>query len=89
MNSRLADFFLKNVKDDSSLLGIREKIWEDRDYDWRQFGPAIRQAQEKGLKLNPRQEREMKTVETQPPIQSLPDIFKDLSRILPFLRGAR
>lgn len=87
MQDRLSDFFLKNVDNDTSLLALREKLWEDKDYDWRQIGPAVREAQKKGLKLNPEQQREATTIDTQPPIQSLPDLFQDLSRIPAFLRG--
>jgi len=89
MQDNLANFFLKNVDKNTSLLGIRDQAWDKKDYDWRQFGPALRQAQEMGLKLEPFQIREMSTIETQPPIQSLPDIFKDMSRIPAFLRGAK
>jgi len=89
MQNRLSDFFKSNVDKNTSLLGIREKLWEDKDYDWRQIGPAIREAQQKGLELTPDQEREMSTIETQPPMRSLGDIFKDLSRIPGYLRGSK
>jgi len=87
LNGYLTDFFLKNVDNDTSLLGLREKIWKDRDYDWRQFGPALREAQKRGLKLNDRQETEATLMDSQPPAQSLSDLFQDLSRIPAFLRG--
>jgi len=89
MQDGLADFFLKNVDKDTSLLGLREKLWKDRDYDWRQIGPAIRQSMQMGLKLTPEQETEMSSVEGQAPAQSLPDLFKDWSRIPAYLRGAK
>lgn len=87
MKNQLADFFLKNVDDDTSLSVLSNKIWQDKDYDWRQIGPAIREAQKKGLKLSGRQSTELTDLETNPPIQSLPDIFRDLSRIPAYLRG--
>jgi hypothetical protein len=88
MQDRLADFFLKNVDNDTSLLGIRHDLWQDKDYDWRQIGPAIRQAIDQGLKLNSDQMRELVDVETQPPMQSLPHIFGDLFNRLPaYIRG--
>ena len=87
MQDRLSDFFLKNVDDKTSLLDLTEKLWSEKDYDWRQMGPAIREAQNKGLKLSQHQSTELSDVETQPPQQSLPDIFKDLWRIPAFLRG--
>lgn len=87
MQDRLSNFFLKNVDNDTSLLTLREKLWKDKDYDWRQIGPALREAQEKGLVLNPEQEREAITIDTQAPIQSLPELFQDFSRIPAFIRG--
>lgn len=87
MKDQLADFFVKNVDDDTSLSVLSNKIWEDKDYDWRQIGPAIREAQKKGLKLTGRQSTELTDIETNPPMQSLPDIFRDLSRIPSYLRG--
>ncbi len=89
MQNQLSDFFLKNVDDDTSLSVLGEKLWRDRDYDWRQIGPAIRQAQEKGLQLNPRQKAEMSNINTQAPIQSLPNIFEDWWRAVQFMRGAK
>ena len=90
MQHNLADFFLKNVDKDTSLSALTEKIWDTRDYDWRQFGPALNEARQKGLKLEPFQERELANVETQPPIQSLPALFQDFgNRIMPFIRGSK
>lgn len=89
MQNQLADFFLQNVDKDTSLLALRRKLVEDRDYDWRQIGSAIRLAQKRGLKLEEHQQSEMADIDTQAPIQSLPDIFSDVSRILPFLGGAK
>lgn len=89
MQDRLANFFLKNVDEQTSLLGIRDKLWDKKDYDWRQIAPAIRQAEEMGLKLEPFQIRELATLQTQAPIQSLPDLFKDLARIPAVMRGAK
>lgn len=87
MQNVLSDFFLKNIDDKTSLLVLRDKLWNDKDYDWRQIGPAIREAEQKGLKLNDRQSTEMVDIETQPPIQSLPDIFQSLDRMTQYLRG--
>lgn len=89
MQNNLADFFMKNVNDDTAILPLRDKIVEEKDYDWRQIGPSIRKAQEKGLKLNDRQEREMATIDSQAPIQSLPDVFRDLSRVPGLIRGSK
>ena len=87
MRNDLSDFFLKNVDENMALLPLRDKIWEERDYDWQQFAPAIQLAQEKGLKLSPRQETEMADISTQPPRQSLPDIFRSFDRVVQYFRG--
>lgn len=87
MQDKLSDFFKNTVNDDTSLLVLRDKLWNDKDYDWRQIGPAIRQAEKMGLKLNTAQSSEMADIESQPPIQSLPDIFKDWGRFKSVMRG--
>jgi hypothetical protein len=83
----LTNFFLNNVTPESSLLTMREPLWKDKGYDWRQFGPAIKEAEKRGLKLQQHQSTELADIETQPPLQSLPDIFMDLDRIPSYLRG--
>lgn len=89
MQDRLSDFFGKNIDKNTSILGLRDKIWSEKDYDWRQFEPAIVQAiQEKGIKLEPFQEREMAGL-TQAPMQSMPEIFKSMDRFIHYLRGSK
>lgn len=87
MQNELSDFFLKNVDKNTALLPLRDKIWEEKDYDWQQFSPAIEQAIQKGLKLTDRQQTEMADISTQPPRQSLPDIFKSMDRVIQYFRG--
>jgi len=89
MQNRLADFFLKNVDKNTSLLGLRDKLTREKDYDWRQMQPAIRQAMEMGLKLEPFQSTELVEFETQPPRQSLGDIFRDFDRVIDYYRGSK
>lgn len=90
MQNELSNFFLNNITEDTSLLDVTEKLWSQKDYDWKQFGPAIRQAMQQGLELNQRQSTELADVETQPPKQSLPDVFEDFfERFIPYLRGNR
>lgn len=88
MQDQLADFFLNNVNENSGLLPLRDQLIQ-KDYDWRQVGPALRQAMEKGLKLTSSQESELPEFESQPPRESLPDIFKDWHRIIDITRGAK
>lgn len=85
MQKRLTNFLKNNVDQDTSLLVLRDKLI-NKDYDWKQFGPALAQAQEEGLKLSPNQLAEITSLE-QPPIQSLPDIFQSFDRVIQFIRG--
>jgi len=87
MQNNLANFFMKNVDANTPLLGLREKLVKDKDYDWRQIGPAIRQAEQNGLQLTPSQSAELTDIETQPPLDSLPEIFRSLDRPTSYIRG--
>lgn len=87
MNEKLADFFLDNVNKETSLLPLRHDLVMEKDYDWRQIPDALRIAQEKGLKLTPRQQTELVEINTQSPRQSLGEIFQDWGRIVQYFRG--
>ncbi len=87
MEDRLTDFFLKNVDENTALSPLTEKLWDKKDYDWRQFGPALRKAEEKGLTFTPSQRAEISRIETQAPIQSLPHIFQTWDRMFDVIRG--
>lgn len=88
MQNQLADFFMKNIDKNTSIAGIADKLIRDRDYDWRQIGPAIRQAVQQGnIQLEPFQSAELTDIETQPPRDSLPHIFRSMDRFKGFLRG--
>lgn len=89
MQARLANFFKNSVDNDTSLLVLRHKLWNEKDYDWRQIGPAIREAMGKGLKLNPSQLAELAEVETQAPRQSISDVFNNWGRWQDYFRGAK
>ena len=86
MNKRLVDFFKSNVNDDTSLLVLRDKLW-DKDYDWRQISDALQEAVSNGLKLNTSQKAELVELQTQAPRQSLSDVFTDWLRPVEFVRG--
>lgn len=89
MQNTLSNFFKENTNEQTSLLALRDKLIKEKDYDWRQFGPAIRQAIEEGLTLTPQQNAELTDIDTQPPYDSLGDIFKDMDRVVKFMRGNR
>jgi len=85
----LKNFIKNNVDKDTSLSVLRHKLWSEKNYPWTIIGPAIRQAQGEGLKLDPWQETEMTEIETQPPRNSLSDIFLDWWRPIEFIKGAK
>jgi hypothetical protein len=87
MRNQLSDFFQNNVDDDTSLLVLRDRLWGEKDYDWRLIADGLNQAISNGLVLNPRQLRELPEVRTQAPRQSLPDIMKDWERPFQYYRG--
>jgi len=87
MQNRLASYFLENVDNNTSLLPLRYKLWKEKDYDWRQIGPAIQQAEQMGLKLNDSQRAEMADINTQAPYESLPEIFQSFDRFWMMMRG--
>ena len=86
---KLSNFFLENVTPETSLLSLRHQLWNDKGYDWKSIGPSIREAMTKGLQLTPQQQAEMGTVEGNPPIQSLTEIFRDWGRWIDYLRGSK
>lgn len=88
-NSRLADWLLKNVDEKTSLSVLRDKIVNDNHYDWRQFGPAVREAMSKGLVLYGDQSTELPSLETYAPIQSLADVFTGWGRWYDKLAGKK
>ena len=85
----LTDFFLNNIDDDTALLPIRHKLWKDKNYDWRQIGPAIHEAEKRGLTLSTRQQSEMADIDSQAPIESLPEIFQSFDRFWKYIQGSK
>ncbi len=90
MNKRLVNFLKQNVKEDTTLLGLRHELWE-KDYDWRQIGDAMQEAAtgENAIKLSPNQKAELAQLQTQAPKQSISDIFRDWGNWQDYLRGQK
>jgi len=88
-NSRLADWLVKNVDPKTSLSVLRDKFVNDKHYDWRQFGPAVREAKAKGLVLYGDQLTELPELETYAPIQSLSNIFTGWGRWYDKIQGKK
>lgn len=88
---RLQNFLRENINKDTSLLALRHRLWNEKGYNWQEIAQAMRAITEgeNPIKLDPRQETEMLTVENDPPIQSLPDIFRGWGRPLEYLSGAK
>lgn len=89
MNDRLSDFLLNNIKEDTSLLPVRHKLWREKGYDWRQFIPSLSKAREKGLKLSTAQQAELTELSNQPPRDSLSDIFMSWGRWIDYIKGQK
>ena len=87
----LVDFLKENVTSDTTLLGIRDKLWNEKDYDWRQIASAMQEAQtgKNALKLSPDQRAEVTQIQTQAPNQSLSDVFSEWGRWMDYLRGQK
>jgi hypothetical protein len=82
-----------NVKNDTSLLLLRNKLRDDKGVDWRQFFDAFTRARnEYGFQPSVNQLQEM-TELINPPRDSLVDIFsqpgKGWSRFIDWQRGAK
>jgi hypothetical protein len=89
LNNKLGKWLYTTLKDNPnlSLSVLRSKVVDDKHYDWRQFSPALLVAREMGFKPNAAQQAELTEVNTQPPRNSLSDIFKDWGRWYDYIRG--
>lgn len=85
MNGHIEKFLEKNISPSTSMLVLRDELWK-KGYDWRQISDAMRNVS-RNMDLTTNQRNEMAQVETQPPIQSMADIFRDWWRIPGMLRG--
>jgi hypothetical protein len=90
MNKRLVNFLKQNVNENTTLLGLRHALWE-KDYDWRQIGDAMQEAAtgENAIKYSPNQKAELTQLQTQAPIQSISDIFRNWGNWQDYLRGQK
>lgn len=87
---RLVNFFKDNVNSDTSLLALRQKLWE-KGYDWQDIARAFNDATsgDGAPKLTTAQTREMSILETEPPRQSLSYIFQDAGNVFDYLKGQK
>lgn len=84
---KLEDFIRKNMGTNVSPLALRNKLW-DKGYNWEDIAQAFKNA------TNPKdlttwQTTEMTDVESNPPLQSLSEIFREWGRIPAFIRGSK
>lgn len=85
----LSEFMRKNVTPDTSLLVLRDKLWKEKGYDWKQINTAFQKSLDQGLAINNSQAAELEEFGTQPPRQSLVDIFADWGRPFDYIRGRK
>jgi len=90
INKDLVKYFENNIDEKTPLSVLRHKLWADKGVPWESIGPAIREAvANKKINLTPAQQTEMVEVETQPPRNSLSEIFKDWWRPIEFIKGSK
>lgn len=85
----ISNFFKDNLDRNSSLLVLRHKLWKDKGYDWKDIATGLQKAISQGLPINPSQGTEMTEFTTQPPRDSLLDIFSNFGRFIDYFRGAK
>lgn len=90
LSKDLVSFFEKNITPDTPISVLRHKLAMEKNVPWELIGPAVREAiANKKMNLTPAQETEMVEVETQPPRNSLSEIFRDWWRPIEYLKGAK
>lgn len=87
---RISGFIKDTLKHspDTSLLVLRHKLWDEKGYDWKEIANAINQP-DITSHLSDAQKAELLTVENDPPVQSLTDIFRGYGRWIDYLRGTK
>ncbi len=86
--SQVKDFIKKNVNPDTSLLVLRDKLWNDKFYDWQDIAHYMNEVLDR-KKLTTAQLSELSTVENEPPRQSLGYIFEGWGHFLDTAKGQR
>lgn len=84
----LQNFFQENVRPDVSLLVLRNKLVREKGYDWKEVNNALNQAIQNSLPLTVAQDTEL-TEMSQPPRDSLWDIFKSWERPIQYFKGKK
>jgi|SRR5208337_2334933 len=84
----LVKFLKANVDNNTSLLVLRDRLWKDKKYNWEEIGNAVKQAFPNTQNLTNYQASEIPEL-SNPPRQSLIDIFKEGGRPLEYFKGAK
>jgi len=82
------EFLQKNVNNDTSLLALRNRLWQDKGYDWKRISKIMNEALDP-QKLTAAQTNELGILETEPPRQSLNYIFRDIGNFLNATEGQK
>jgi hypothetical protein len=85
----IADFLKKNVDKNTSLLVLRHKLWQDKGYDWKDIAQGLQIAIDQGLPLTKSQGTELTEFTSQPPRESLTEIFSDFGRFIDYFKGVK
>lgn len=87
-DEKLSEFLQKNVTPDTSLLALRQRLWQDKGYDWQKISAIMNQALDPN-KLTTAQVNELGILEREPPRQSLSYIFNDWGNFLRTTKGEK
>jgi hypothetical protein len=85
---QVKEFIQKNVTNDTSLLALRNRLWQDKGYDWKRISKIMNEALDP-QKLTAAQTNELGILETEPPRQSLNYIFRDIGNFLNATKGQK
>lgn len=82
----LKDFLQKNVNNNTSLLALRNRLWQEKGYDWTRISKVMNESLDPKT-LTAAQINELGILEREPPRQSLNYIFRDVGNFLKATAG--
>lgn len=89
-DERLRNFLDKSITSGTSLLVLRDRLWNEKNYDWQKIAKIMNEVISKpGFNISAAQQNELATLETEAPRQSLGYIFQDWGNMFRSLRGEK
>jgi hypothetical protein len=84
---KVKDFLQKNVTNDTSLLALRDRLWQ-KGYNWERISKMMNESLDPN-KLTTSQINELGILEREPPRQSLNYIFREIGNVFQTIRGEK